>query len=58
MHIEDVDETVTFYIGPGLPNLIPTPPPPQQGPIRTTLGTAMNNYYSSPKKVSTHYIIP
>ena len=35
------------------------PPPtcyPPQGPIGATLGTAMNNFYSSPKKVSTHYI--
>ena len=29
---------------------------PPQGPIGATLGTAMNNFYSSPKKVSTHYI--
>ena len=29
---------------------------PPQGPIGATLGTAMNNLYSSPKKVSTHYI--
>ena len=27
-----------------------------QGPIGATLGTAMNNFYSSPNKVSTHYI--
>ena len=33
-----------------------TPPPPPQGPIGATLGTAMNNFYSSPKKLSTHYI--
>ena len=26
-----------------------------QGPIGATLGTAMNNFYSSPNKVSTHY---
>ena len=30
---------------------------PPQGPIGATLGTAMNNFYSSPNKVSTHYII-
>ena len=29
---------------------------PPQGPIGATLGTAMNNFYSSPRKVSTHYI--
>ena len=29
---------------------------PPQGPIGATLGTAMNNLYSSPKKVYTHYI--
>ena len=29
---------------------------PLQGPIGATLGTAMNNLYSSPKKVSTNYI--
>ena len=27
-----------------------------QGPIGATLGAAMNNFYSSPNKVSTHYI--
>ena len=27
-----------------------------QGPIGATLGTAMNNFYSSPIKVSTHYM--
>ena len=35
-------------------------PPPQpvtpQGPIGATLETATNNFYSSPNKVSTHYI--
>ena len=41
--LQEVDE-VTFYIGP----------PPQQ--IGATLGTATNNLYSSPKKVSTLYI--
>ena len=30
---------------------------PPQGPIGATLGTVMNNFYSSPNKVSTHYII-
>ena len=30
--------------------------PPPQGPIGATLGTAMNKFYSSPNKVSTHYI--
>ena len=53
MHFEDVDETDTFYIGPppqpGTPPP-PPPPPPPQGPIRATLGTAMKNYYSSPKE--------
>ena len=29
---------------------------PPQGPIGATLGTAMNNFYSSPNMVSTHYI--
>ena len=29
---------------------------PPQGPIGATLGTAMDNFYSSPNKVSTHYI--
>ena len=29
---------------------------PPQGPIGATLGTAMNNFCSSPNKVSTHYI--
>ena len=29
---------------------------PQQGPIGATLGTTMNNFYSSPNKVSTRYI--
>ena len=52
MHFEDVDETVTFYIGP--PPQPDTPPPPQR-PIRATLGTAMNNYYPSPEKIFTHY---
>ena len=35
--------------------LSPTCYPPQE-PIGATLGTAMNNFYSSPNKVSTHYI--
>ena len=30
---------------------------PPQGPIGATLGTVMNNFYSSPNKVSTHNII-
>ena len=30
---------------------------PPQGPIGATPGTVMNNFYSSPNKVSTHYII-
>ena len=29
---------------------------PAQGPAGATLGTAMNNFYSSPNKVSSHYI--
>ena len=45
------DEKVTFYKGP--PSLTCYPP---QGPIGATLGTAMNNFNSSPNKVSTHYI--
>ena len=44
---------VTFYIGPPQPV---TPAPPA-GAIGTTLETATNNLYSSPKKVYTHYII-
>ena len=43
---------VTFYIGPS-PNCYPPP----AGAIGTTLETATNNLYSSPKKVYTHYII-
>ena len=43
---QEDDETVTFYKGP---------PPPTcyspQGPIGATLGTPMNNFYSSPNKV-------
>ena len=52
MRFQEIDETVTvtFYIGPH-PNLLPP-----QGPIGATLGTVMNNLYSSLKKVSTHYI--
>ena len=50
MCFQEVDETVTFYIGPH-PNLLPP-----QGPIGATLWIAMNNLYSSLKKVSTHYI--
>ena len=46
MLLQEVDETVTFtYRAPS-----PTCYPPQ-GPIGATLGTAMNNFYSSPKKV-------
>ena len=41
---------VTFYIGP------PPQPANPAGAIGATLGTAMNNLYSSPKKVYTHYI--
>ena len=41
---------VTFYIGPPPQPVTPT------GSIGATLGTAMNNLYSSPKKVYTHYI--
>ena len=33
------------------------PPPPPTGAHWATLGTAMNNFYSSPKKVITNYII-
>ena len=49
MRSQEVDETVTFYIGPP-----PQPLTPHQGPIEATLGTAMNNFYSSPKKVHVH----
>ena len=38
---------ITFYIAP---------PPPPPGPIGVTLGIAMNNFNSSHKKVSEHYI--
>ena len=53
MHFQEEDETVTLYKGP--------PPQPVTlhrgpGPIGATLGTAMNNFYSSPNKVSTHHI--
>ena len=44
--------TVTFYIGPPSPTC--TYPP--MGAIGATLGTATNNLYSLPKKVSTLYI--
>ena len=50
MHFQEVDETVTFYIGPPPQPVTPT------GAIGATLGTATNNLYSSPKKVSTLYI--
>ena len=50
MHFEEVDETVTFYIGHPPQPVTPT------GALWATLGTAMNNFYSSPKKVSTRYI--
>ena len=46
-----VDEiNFTFYIGPPPQPVTPT------GAIGATLGTAMNNLYSSPKKVYTHCI--
>ena len=51
MHFQEEDETATFYKGPPSPTCYPP-----QGPIGATLGTAMNNFYSSPNKVSTHYI--
>ena len=41
--------TVTFYIGP------PPQPVTPHGAIGATLGSATNNLYSSPKKVSTLY---
>ena len=47
MHFEDADEKVTFYIEPH---------PQPVTPLRAqwaTLGTVMNNFYSSPKMVST-----
>ena len=44
--------TVTFYIGPPPQPVTPAP----TGAIGATLGTATNNLYSSPKKVSTLYI--
>ena len=40
-----------LHVGPP-----PQPVNPPQGPTGATLGTAMNNFYSSPNKVSTHYI--
>ena len=50
MRFEELDETVTFYIGP-LPLPEPTSPPPPRGggrgPIGATLETAMNNFNSS-----------
>ena len=51
LRFQEEDETVTFYIGPPSPTCYPP-----QGPIGATLGTAMNNFYFSPNKVSTHYI--
>ena len=48
-HFQEVDKTVTFYIGPPPQPVTPT------GAIGATLETAMNNFYSSPKKVYTHY---
>ena len=50
MHFQEVDETVTFYIG------LPPQPVTPTGAIGATLGTATNNLYSLPKKVSTLYI--
>ena len=50
MHFQEVDETVTFYIGPPPQPVIP------HGGHWGHLGTATNNLYSSPKKVSTLYI--
>ena len=47
MRFQEKDETVTFYKGPGsLPNLLPS-----TGAHWGHLGTAMNNFYSSPNKV-------
>ena len=43
MHFQKEDETVTFYKGP-------------TGAYWGHPGTAMNNFYSSPNKVSTYYI--
>ena len=48
--LQEVDEQLLFTQGP-LPNLLPP-----TGAIGATLGTATNNLYSSPKKVSTLYI--
>ena len=47
--LQEVDETVTFYIGP------PPQPVTPHGAIGATLGSATYNLYSSPKKVSTLY---
>ena len=48
--LQEVDLwTVTFYIGP------PPQPVTHMGAIGATLGSATNNLYSSPKKVSTLY---
>ena len=60
MRFEELDETVTFYMGPlPLPkssNPPPPPPPPGGGTIVATLGTSVNNLNSSRKKVFQHYI--
>ena len=53
-HFQVKKMKVTFYKGPPS-GPSPTCYPPQ-GPIGATLGTAMNNFYSSPNKVSTHHI--
>ena len=45
-----LDETVTF-LGP-----LPEPITPLPGPIGATLGTAMNNFNSSHKKVFEYYM--
>ena len=47
---EEEDETVTFYIEPPSPTHYPP-----QGPNGGLLRTVMNNFYSSLKKISTHY---
>ena len=36
--------------------ITPPPPPPPPRPIGATLGTAMNNFNSSHKKVFEHYM--
>ena len=48
---QEEDETVTFYKGP-----LPQPVTLHRGPLGPPWELPMNNFYSSPNKVSTHYI--